>query len=142
MILLFPLITNKGAVLLSLPRSTIDVSHKSFEKIVPIPSRPMGGDIHWFVYTPHTLHLLPFSDPLTPFPPSLRPGDADRILVNSEFTARTFRKTFTSITVKPSVLYPCVDPSQYAFNDQVGSFHAHFCLIPICNAILTSTNGR
>eukprot|EP01122_Echinamoeba_exundans_P013833 TRINITY_DN6101_c0_g1_i1.p1 TRINITY_DN6101_c0_g1~~TRINITY_DN6101_c0_g1_i1.p1 ORF type:complete len:343 (+),score=44.23 TRINITY_DN6101_c0_g1_i1:104-1132(+) len=43
---------------------------------------------------------------------------ADRILVNSKFTANVFAQTFRHIRQTPTVLYPCVDPSQYAFADQ------------------------
>jgi len=40
---------------------------------------------------------------------------ADRVLVNSKFTAGVFKQTFTAITKTPTVLYPAVDPAQYTF---------------------------
>jgi alpha-1,3/alpha-1,6-mannosyltransferase len=43
-------------------------------------------------------------------------AEADRILVNSEFTRDVFRRTFARIDAIPTVLYPCVDPSQYHYD--------------------------
>uniref|UniRef100_A0A2P2I8R2 Alpha-1,3/1,6-mannosyltransferase ALG2 n=1 Tax=Hirondellea gigas TaxID=1518452 RepID=A0A2P2I8R2_9CRUS len=40
-------------------------------------------------------------------------GCADLVLVNSQFTASVFKKTFTSITSNPAVLYPSLDFSKF-----------------------------
>jgi hypothetical protein len=40
------------------------------------------------------------------------PGEADKILVNSEFTSRVFSETFKSLP-RPSVVYPGIDLHQY-----------------------------
>lgn len=40
-------------------------------------------------------------------------GEADKILVNSEFTARVFMKTFPAMRRNPRVVYPAVDVEAY-----------------------------
>lgn len=39
-------------------------------------------------------------------------GEADKILVNSEFTSRIFVKTFPSLGRAPRVVYPGIDVDQ------------------------------
>lgn len=39
-------------------------------------------------------------------------GQADTIVVNSQFTANVFHTAFPMITLKPKVIYPCVDVKQ------------------------------
>ncbi|KAL8293041.1 hypothetical protein RQP46_000735 [Phenoliferia psychrophenolica] len=40
-------------------------------------------------------------------------GEADKILVNSEFTSRVFQRTFPGLGRIPRVVYPCVDVKAY-----------------------------
>lgn len=40
-------------------------------------------------------------------------GEADKILVNSEFTAQVFERTFPALRRQPRVVYPSVDLQQY-----------------------------
>ena len=40
-------------------------------------------------------------------------GEADKILVNSEFTAQVFAKTFLEMGRLPRVVYPAVDVTAY-----------------------------
>ncbi|BGO99960.1 Alpha-1,3-mannosyltransferase-like protein [Rhodotorula toruloides] len=46
-------------------------------------------------------------------------GQADKILVNSEFTAQVFARTFQNLRRIPRVVYPAVDVSQYGGEVQV-----------------------
>lgn len=51
-------------------------------------------------------------------------GQADHVLVNSEFTLTTFAKTFTALHrkgIKPSILYPAVDMSHQPGSDEVAT---------------------
>ncbi|GAA6003301.1 hypothetical protein JCM10207_001851 [Rhodosporidiobolus poonsookiae] len=40
-------------------------------------------------------------------------GEADKILVNSEFTSQVFKRTFADLLRTPRVVYPAVDPDEY-----------------------------
>ncbi|GAA5843533.1 hypothetical protein JCM11251_001648 [Rhodosporidiobolus azoricus] len=40
-------------------------------------------------------------------------GEADKILVNSEFTSQVFQRTFADLRRIPRVVYPAVDPDAY-----------------------------
>lgn len=46
---------------------------------------------------------------------------ADKVLVNSKFTAQVFKEAFPAITRTPTVLYPAVDPSQYSVQETIGN---------------------
>ncbi|GAA5896564.1 hypothetical protein JCM6882_005729 [Rhodosporidiobolus microsporus] len=43
----------------------------------------------------------------------LSTGEADKILVNSEFTSQVFQRTFADLRRIPRVVYPAVDPDAY-----------------------------
>jgi alpha-1,3/alpha-1,6-mannosyltransferase len=40
-------------------------------------------------------------------------GEADKILVNSDFTSQIFQKTFKELNRIPRTVYPAVDPEAY-----------------------------
>ena len=46
-------------------------------------------------------------------------GMADEILVNSEFTAQTFKIAFPRISKTPKVLYPCIHIDSYGDKEEV-----------------------
>lgn len=51
----------------------------------------------------------------------MRAGQADKILVNSEYTSEVFRKTFSGLYRTPRCIYPGVDVSLYENKGLLGA---------------------